>query len=432
MVTRSRKERLAQLRARLRGEGWSYGQIATHIRDHDRVNIRLAFRQAHGMTQQQVADRWNALWPDSGSPKTAKQISYWEAWPAPSGRTPSLEALGKLAYIYGCRPGDLLDTGDYACLDWPGAATSGEPPPSAVPERPTARAAASAEPGPSTLLPAPDDCFPSTPVPLDGLPTQLASCLGDLASVTDQGQALSARQRDAAFRKLIDSLIGWAHTMNRRALLRHLSWAAATAAAAPILDGLPEDHRERFAAVLQQPRRIDHAVAAQAWANQTDDMPLRAYAADVAARAYAMDQQSGPCLRHLDAARACVDATADEPTLVHFYNRQLLDSIHGLCLLNLNQPVKAVEHARNSLSTLDPTYVRNVAFNTVYLGMGQLALGEIDAAADSLGDAAALTVHNRSARLVERIRDGRREFAPWADTRAVCQLDERLRTYDFV
>ncbi len=174
---------------------------------------------------------------------------------------------------------------------------------------------------------------------------------------------------------------------------------------------------------------IDHAVAAQAWAAQTDDMPLRAYAADVAARAYAMDHQAAPCLRELDEARRHLAADDGAATLVHFYNVELLDSIHGLCLLNLNQPAEAVEHTSRSLAVLDPAYVRNVAFNTVYLGTAHLANHDIEAAATNLADAAALTIHNRSARLVQQIRDVRDDLTPWAGTRAVDDLDERLHSY---
>jgi hypothetical protein len=121
---RSRKEELAQLRERLHAQGWTYDRIADRIRAEHGVNSRVAYRLAHGLTQQQVADRWNELWPREDGPKTGKHISYWEAWPAPSGRTPTLATLGHLAAIYQCRPGDLLDHDDYPHI---GAATTHRP-----------------------------------------------------------------------------------------------------------------------------------------------------------------------------------------------------------------------------------------------------------------------------------------------------------------
>jgi 8-oxo-dGTP pyrophosphatase MutT (NUDIX family) len=101
---------------RLRRDGWTYQQIAAEWTRRYRLNPRVAFRLAHGLTQAKVADKWNELWPDP-VPRTAKHISYWEVWPAPGGRTPSLDTLNKLAMIYHCAAGDLLGGEDYAHLD---------------------------------------------------------------------------------------------------------------------------------------------------------------------------------------------------------------------------------------------------------------------------------------------------------------------------
>lgn len=554
---RSRKAELAQLRDQLRQQGFSYPQIAARIRAEHGVNPRVAFRLAHGLTQAEVAERWNSLWPEAEAPRTAKHISYWEAWPTPTGRMPSLDTVGKLACIYQCQPGDLLDTSDYHQLDLsPAPAEPLQPPPAApavpVIEPPTTLVAGrTTDRLPELLLPAPGDCFtPAVPQPAtDPFLTRLTHQLSSLAAATDGDQRLSARQKDAAFQQLLDVFVSWAHTMNRRALLRHLSWAAATAAAAPLFDGLADEQQDRLAAVIQQPSRvddtvvnhieqvlwrcmrqddslgpqaaldtvlaqrnlahamlaecpsglrprllsvfanlsryagwlafdlkdfdgasyyyeqartaaheahdtalgamvlcnlshlatwqhrprvgIDHAVAAQAWANQTDDLPLRAFAADVAARAYAMDQHDVACQQHLEQARAYITAYTGGATLVHFYNQELLDSIQGMCLLQLHQPEQALHHTSHSLAALDRSYVRNIAFNTVYLGQAQLASRDVDATAESLGDAAALAVHNHSARLVSHIHHLRTELEPWNDTRAVHQLDERLHGYGF-
>ena len=101
----------------LRAAGWSYGQIAAEWRQRHGFNSRVAFRLAHGLTQSEVAQRWNEQWPDPQSPKTAKQISYWEIWPAPGGRCPSLDTLNRLAYLYRCSAGELLGGADYSHLD---------------------------------------------------------------------------------------------------------------------------------------------------------------------------------------------------------------------------------------------------------------------------------------------------------------------------
>ena len=63
-----------------------------------------------------AADRWNERWP--ADPKTFKNFSYWELWPAETGHAPSLEVLGRLAELYECRVADLVnDVGDHRPAD---------------------------------------------------------------------------------------------------------------------------------------------------------------------------------------------------------------------------------------------------------------------------------------------------------------------------
>ncbi|WP_018505058.1 helix-turn-helix domain-containing protein [Parafrankia discariae] len=109
----------------LRSLGWTYQRIALELRLRHRVNARVAYRLAHGWTQEEVARRWNERWPGPGVAKTGKTISYWEVWPARGGRAPSAHTLARLAALYHCRPGDLLDGTDHDDLDeLPGRAPS--------------------------------------------------------------------------------------------------------------------------------------------------------------------------------------------------------------------------------------------------------------------------------------------------------------------
>jgi hypothetical protein len=105
--TRSYHEEAEQLRAR----GHTYQQIAHQWRLLYGFNSRVAYRLSHGLTQRDVADLWNEQWPDAELPKTAKSISYWETWPR-SGRAPSVDTLNKLAFLYQCSAGELLDGAD--------------------------------------------------------------------------------------------------------------------------------------------------------------------------------------------------------------------------------------------------------------------------------------------------------------------------------
>ncbi|WP_261566623.1 helix-turn-helix domain-containing protein [Frankia gtarii] len=101
----------------LRALGWSYRRIARKLQARHRLAALVAFRLAHGWTQEEAAHRWNERWPGRGPAKTGKTWSYWESWPGKGGRAPSATVLSRLAELYLCRPGDLLDGPDFGELD---------------------------------------------------------------------------------------------------------------------------------------------------------------------------------------------------------------------------------------------------------------------------------------------------------------------------
>jgi hypothetical protein len=115
---RSRRARIAAFSEDLRAQGQTWTQIAARIAADEHVNMRVAFRLAHGLSQREVAVRWRE--DPSAEAGTAsmsdKIISYWETWPQ-SGYEPSLKSLKRLARIYQCNIGDLVDNGDYSHLD---------------------------------------------------------------------------------------------------------------------------------------------------------------------------------------------------------------------------------------------------------------------------------------------------------------------------
>ena len=90
---------------------------------------------------------------------------------------------------------------------------------------------------------------------------QLPVLLGQLDALAgDDPAGLSPHRREAAYTQLVHSLAAWAHTVNRRELLRVLGWAATAAAGAPALHHLDEQESERVVLAVQAPQRVDGQV----------------------------------------------------------------------------------------------------------------------------------------------------------------------------
>lgn len=115
-LTRSIRQQQRDLASTLRSRQKTWAEVAAAFCKEYGVNVRAALRMARGWSQRDAADRWNARWPDD--PKTFKNFSYWEQWPAATGHAPSLAVLARLAELYECSLADLVaDCADFRRRD---------------------------------------------------------------------------------------------------------------------------------------------------------------------------------------------------------------------------------------------------------------------------------------------------------------------------
>ncbi|MGV9383605.1 hypothetical protein ACWDRB_47865 [Nonomuraea sp. NPDC003707] len=107
------RKMIRELVTTMRRTGSTTPTIVRTIMDRWGTPPLVAYRHAFALSQTQIADRYNERWPEE-TPKTFKQVSYWERWRGPgapasgSARPPSLQDLGRLAVLFGCRVDDLL------------------------------------------------------------------------------------------------------------------------------------------------------------------------------------------------------------------------------------------------------------------------------------------------------------------------------------
>jgi transcriptional regulator with XRE-family HTH domain len=174
---------------------------------------------------------------------------------------------------------------------------------------------------------------------------------------------------------------------------------------------------------------IDHAVAAERWAERADDMRLRALTAGAAARAYAADGQRDACLTTLDTAHTALTRADNQAPSYSTYDEALHISFCGECHLKLGEADPAVSYAQRSLKHLDRSRARDVAMTIVDLSEAYVQCNEIDEAARLLGDAGSIAAGHSSVRLIGRLEQARAGMRPWQHTAAVRTLDERLASY---
>jgi tetratricopeptide (TPR) repeat protein len=177
---------------------------------------------------------------------------------------------------------------------------------------------------------------------------------------------------------------------------------------------------------------IDHAVAAATWAQQANSPLAQAYAADVAVEAYIADDQPDTCRHTLDQEYAALQAVrADEPRAAwwYFYDESFYRTTEGACALKLHRPDAAMHVLDMSLAMMTPTDLHNYTFCSMLRAQARIQQVEIAEAASIVADVAQRTAGSASPRIVQRVRDVRRQLTPWERTQPVRELDELLASY---
>jgi hypothetical protein len=183
---------------------------------------------------------------------------------------------------------------------------------------------------------------------------------------------------------------------------------------------------------------VDHATAARSWAAQTSDHRLRAYVSMRAAHAAAVIGMRKPCMDALDEAADQLEiAHIAEPvgppeSRAYFVSAPLLIAFRGECLSLLGDHAAAVVATGNAVQAMPETVPRDRGITLLELARAHVRTNDVDAAADAIGDAAALAGTNRSPRLASAIVAERHHLSPWVGTRAVKELDARLAEHAIV
>jgi hypothetical protein len=110
------------LREKMLSAGLGYGDVAVEFGRRYQVRPRAAWREAHGWSLKEAAERINAFRGDIGldpgglASMTAPHLCERENWPGlgaePVGRKPTPRQLAVLAAVYGCAVLDLVDMFD--------------------------------------------------------------------------------------------------------------------------------------------------------------------------------------------------------------------------------------------------------------------------------------------------------------------------------
>jgi hypothetical protein len=168
------------------------------------------------------------------------------------------------------------------------------------------------------------------------------------------------------------------------------------------------------------------------WAEQTNSPHARAYAADVAVRAYIADNEPEKCRATLDIEYATLGTfRSDEPARAwwYFYDESFYWTTRSQFALRFQPPEVTIEAADKSLALVDPGNLDGRAHRSLFRAEAFIQLQDIAEATAIIGEVAGATAVSASSRIDQRIGTLRAMLGPWRRTKPVRQLDEVLTVY---
>ncbi|WP_329520310.1 hypothetical protein [Spirillospora sp. NBC_01491] len=181
----------------------------------------------------------------------------------------------------------------------------------------------------------------------------------------------------------------------------------------------------------QVPRALDHAYAAQGWVRSSTSPLQQGTTALMLARvlASAGKEKTGASLRAMARATEVADRIRSEkgPAHLYWWTPERVQHHAVFCHARLGRHDEALGTAEHTLPTLKRTCPREYAFAQLECAGVLIQKREIDSAAGRILAGMEVTSVHSSARLVRSVLKTREQLEPWAGSRHVREVDERLR-----
>ncbi len=157
------------------------------------------------------------------------------------------------------------------------------------------------------------------------------------------------------------------------------------------------------------------------------DPLVQSWLAAIEAEAHASMQQAHLCLRSLETAEQIL-TTARGTTDQYWtgFDQSRLTGYKGICYIHLQQPEKAIIVLNDALASAKPQATRRRATILTDLAAAKAQQGEAEAACSLASKALEMARQTRSAMVMQRIQQFRKQLEPWRATTFVKEFDVQL------